>query len=68
MKQHTTYGAKIIGDAPKLSMAREIALSHHENWDGSGYPFALKGEDIPLSGRVVKVADVLRCTPLEEKL
>ena len=58
MKQHTTYGAKIIGDAPKLSMAREIALSHHENWDGSGYPFALKGEDIPLSGRVVKVADV----------
>ena len=58
MKQHPQFGAKIIGDAPRLTMAREIALSHHENWDGSGYPGAVKGEDIPLSGRIVKVADV----------
>ncbi len=58
MKQHPHFGAKIIGDAPRLSMAREIALSHHENWDGSGYPGAVKREDIPLSGRIVKVADI----------
>jgi HD-GYP domain-containing protein (c-di-GMP phosphodiesterase class II) len=58
MKQHPVFGARIIGDAPRLAMSREIALSHHENWDGSGYPGALKGEEIPLSGRIVKVADV----------
>jgi response regulator RpfG family c-di-GMP phosphodiesterase len=58
MKQHPQFGAKIIGDAPRLSMAREIALSHHENWDGNGYPGRKQGDDIPLSGRIVKLADV----------
>lgn len=58
MKQHTTFGARIIGGAPRLAMARDVAHSHHENWDGSGYPGNLKGEEIPLSARIVKVADI----------
>jgi HD-GYP domain-containing protein (c-di-GMP phosphodiesterase class II) len=58
MRQHPAYGAEILGDSPRLKVAREIALSHHENWDGTGYPKRLKGQRIPISGRIVKVADV----------
>ncbi len=58
MTQHTIHGAKILGDAPRLEMARQIALAHHEKYDGSGYPFGLKGEAIPLAARIVSVADV----------
>jgi putative two-component system response regulator len=46
------------GRSPVLQLAREIALSHHERWDGAGYPGGLAGEEIPLSGRIVAVADV----------
>jgi putative two-component system response regulator len=60
MQQHSAYGANIIGDndSPLLAMAREIALYHHEKWDGSGYPHGLKGEEIPLTARIVAIADV----------
>ena len=58
VKLHTVYGARILGDDPRLAMAKEIALSHHEKWDGSGYPNGLAGEGIPLSGRITMMADV----------
>ena len=57
MKQHTTNGAFILSTYPN-PMAREIALRHHERWDGTGYPHALSEELIPLSARIVAVADV----------
>jgi HD-GYP domain-containing protein (c-di-GMP phosphodiesterase class II) len=58
IRQHPVYGRQILGDSPRLQVARDIAIAHHENWDGSGYPFQLKGENIPLAGRIVKLADV----------
>jgi putative two-component system response regulator len=59
-KTHIEIGAKIIGrtESPLLDMATTIALTHHEKWDGSGYPLGLAGEDIPLEGRITAVADV----------
>jgi putative two-component system response regulator len=60
IKTHTVIGSQILADAnsPLLRMAGEIALSHHEKWDGGGYPQGLAGESIPLSARTVAVADV----------
>lgn len=60
MQQHTVYGAKILAqsDNPVLQMAAEIALNHHEKWDGTGYPHGLKKDQIPLPARIVAVADV----------
>jgi len=57
---HAEMGAKILGVArsPILNMARRIAMTHHEHWDGSGYPLGLAGEDIPIEGRITAVADV----------
>ena len=60
MKTHTIIGGKLLedDDSTLMSMAREIALSHHEWWNGKGYPNTLKEEEIPQSGRISAVADV----------
>jgi response regulator RpfG family c-di-GMP phosphodiesterase len=58
MKQHALLGARIIGAHPRLRMAKTIALTHHEKWDGTGYPNRLYKEAIPLEGRIVAIADI----------
>jgi putative nucleotidyltransferase with HDIG domain len=78
MQEHTTLGSRILANAnaPLLRVSEIIALTHHEKWDGSGYPRGLRQDEIPLEGRIVAVADVFdaltseRCYkeafPLEE--
>ena len=60
MKTHVEIGADIIGDhgSELMQMASSIAMTHHEKWDGSGYPNGLKGENIPFAGRVCAICDV----------
>ena len=58
MKNHTLYGAKIIGDKEYFKLAKNIALYHHEKADGSGYPFGLKNEEIPIEAKIVALVDV----------
>jgi putative two-component system response regulator len=60
MKTHTTLGAEIIGDgrSEPFKTARIVALTHHERWDGRGYPNGLRGEQIPLHARIVAISDV----------
>jgi len=64
MREHTKNGAFILSTYPN-PMAKEIALSHHEKWNGTGYPFQLEGEMIPLSARIVTIADVYDALRME---
>jgi len=80
MQQHPLIGYQIIGihQSPLLQMAATIAYTHHEKWDGSGYPRGLSGTDIPLEGRITAIADVFdalttsrpykKAWPIEEAL
>lgn len=58
VKMHTIHGARIIGNHPRMKIAKNIALTHHERWNGTGYPNGLKGEAIPLEGRIAALADI----------
>ena len=60
MKTHPVIGAEILGDddSDLISLAKVVSLTHHEKWDGSGYPNGLKGEAIPVEGRITAIADV----------
>tara|TARA_R110002074_G_scaffold228259_2_gene399807 strand:- start:2300 stop:3385 length:1086 start_codon:yes stop_codon:yes gene_type:complete len=60
MKSHATIGAKILGNSksPYLKMGAEIALNHHERWDGGGYPNGKQGESIPLAARIMNICDI----------
>jgi response regulator RpfG family c-di-GMP phosphodiesterase len=61
MEKHAAYGYDILRDSNSalIQLSAEIALTHHEKWDGGGYPRGLKGEEIPLTGRIAAVADVI---------
>ena len=60
MREHPQMGAKILDNSSSalIKLAHSVALYHHEKWDGSGYPFGLKGESIPMEARIIAVADV----------
>ena len=60
MRKHAEFGAKLLGehDSLLIQLAASIAKSHHEKWDGSGYPGNLSGESIPIEGRITAISDV----------
>ncbi len=75
MKQHAIVGGRALEEAAReigdvqsyLSLGKDVAYYHHEHWDGSGYPFELKGEEIPLAARIVAIADVYDALTTERR-
>ncbi len=69
MEQHTLFGERILegSSSPLIQLAAIIAGSHHEKWDGSGFPRALKGSDIPIAGRIAAVADMFDALTSERR-
>lgn len=67
MRKHPEFGAEILGnsDVPVVKMAAEIALGHHEKYNGQGYPSGLKGDDIPIGARIVAIADFYDALTME---
>jgi len=67
MKRHTLIGGELFAhsDRPFMKAARIVALEHHENYDGSGYPFGKRGEEIHIFGRIVALADVFDALSME---
>src|SRR5260370_42353007 len=59
MQRHVVIGYDLVKGIPFLAEASELILTHHERWDGSGYPRGLRGDEIPLSARIFAVADTL---------
>ena len=59
MRRHSEIGYRIVASSPDLLDVAAGVLHHHERWDGTGYPFGLKGEEIPISARIVALADAL---------
>jgi len=57
MKSHTEIGYRIALASPELSLISELIITHHERWDGAGYPRRLKGEQIPLFSRILSIID-----------
>ncbi len=58
MQKHTIWGEELLEGGEHFALARRIARWHHENWDGSGYPDRVKGEEIPFEARLVRIVDV----------
>jgi PAS domain S-box-containing protein len=74
MKLHTIYGGQALEEAAEeageetfLSVGKDVAYYHHEHWDGSGYPFGIEGEEIPLAARIVSIADVYDAITTERR-
>lgn len=66
IQNHTVLGAHLLGSIPGLADVAQVCLTHHERWDGSGYPNNIKGEDIPPLARLISVADTY-CAIISER-